>query len=121
MYVKRFLCGVEGVRLAGGSEDDDAWAGGVRDLDGSLIVVECVDVISGDRCGGVGWGIVVSKSSDRRRVENVRLASSAAQVQKGLSCSLMGQNVLTFLEMKFPIWNSLFGFRRGCWRCIIVQ
>ena len=71
-----------GVRLAGGSDEDERFVGGVRDLDGSLIVVECVDggsVGSGDIVGGVGCGTEVSKSSERRRVENVRLASSAAQ------------------------------------------
>lgn len=53
MYVKRFLWGVEGVRLAG-SEEDERFVGGVLDLDGSLIVVECVEVRSGERLGGVG-------------------------------------------------------------------
>jgi len=75
--VKRFLWGVEGVRLAGGREDEDRLVGGVLDLEGSLIVVEWVDIRSGDKLGGVGCGMVVSKSSDRRRVENVRFASSA--------------------------------------------
>ena len=78
--MKRFLWGVEGVRLAG-SEEDEKFVGGVLDLDGSLIVVEWVEVRSGDRLGGVGWGMVVSKSSDRRRVEKVRFASSAAESQ----------------------------------------
>ena len=36
---------------------------------------------SGERLGGVGCGIVVSNNSDRRRVEKVRFASSAAQNQ----------------------------------------
>lgn len=79
--MKRFLWGVEGVRLAGGSEDEDKMVGGVLDLEGSLTVVEWFDMRSGDKLGGVGWGILVSKSSDRRRVENVRLASSAAHCQ----------------------------------------
>lgn len=70
---------MDGVRLAGGSEDDDRFVGGVLDLEGSFIVVEWVDVRSGDRAGGVGCGIVVSNSSDRRRVENVRFASSATR------------------------------------------
>jgi hypothetical protein len=35
IYVKRFLCGVEGVRLAGGKVDGEPLAGGVLDLDGS--------------------------------------------------------------------------------------
>lgn len=54
--------------------------GGVRDRVGSLTVVECDEgsnVGSGDRFGGVGCGIVVSKISDRSKVENVRFASSA--------------------------------------------
>lgn len=80
MYVKRFLWGVEGVRLAV-SEEDERFVGGVLDLDGSLIVVEWVEVRSGDRLGGVGCGMVVSNSSDRRRVEKVRFASSAAESQ----------------------------------------
>jgi len=44
------------------------------------MVVECEEgsnVGSGERFGGVGWGMVVSKISDRSNVEKVRLASSA--------------------------------------------
>ena len=55
--MKRFLWGVEGVRLVG-SDEDEKVVGGVLDLDGSLIVVEWVEVRSGDRLGGVGCGIV---------------------------------------------------------------
>jgi len=51
--VNMFLCGVEGVRLAGGRDDDDRCVGGVR-LEGSFVVVECVEVRSGERLGGVG-------------------------------------------------------------------
>ncbi len=40
-----------------------------------------MEVRSGERLGGVGCGIVVSNNSDRRRVEKVRLASSAAEIQ----------------------------------------
>lgn len=68
------------MRLAGGSDEDDPFVGGVLDLDGSLIVVECVDggnVGSGDRIGGVVCGMLLSKSSERSKVEYVRLASSA--------------------------------------------
>lgn len=65
------------MRLAGGSEDEDTLVGGVLDLEGSFIVVECVDVRSGDKVCGVGWGIVLSNSSDRKSVEKVRFASSA--------------------------------------------
>lgn len=46
------MCGVEGVRLAGGSDEEETLVGGV--LDGSFMVVACVDVISGDIAGGVG-------------------------------------------------------------------
>ena len=74
--MKRFLCGVEGVRLAGGREEDDKLLGGVLDLDGSFIVVEWTD--SGDKFGSAAWGIELSNSSDRKSVEKVRLASSAA-------------------------------------------
>jgi len=41
----------------GGKEDDETLVGGVLDLEGSLIVVECVEggsVGSGDNVGGVG-------------------------------------------------------------------
>ena len=69
------MWGVEGVRLAGGKEEDDRLLGGVLDLEGSFIVVEWTD--SGDRLGSVGWGIELSNSSVRKSVENVRLASSA--------------------------------------------
>ena len=82
IYVKRFLCGVDGVKEAG-SEGFEALLGGVCDLVGSCIVVECDEgssVGSGERLGGVGWGIVVSKISERSKVENVRFASSAMNV-----------------------------------------
>ena len=78
--MKRFLWGVEGVRLAG-SEEDERLVGGVLDLEGSLIVVEWAEVRSGERLGGVGCGTVVSNNSDRRSVEKVRFASSAAKNQ----------------------------------------
>ena len=69
------MWGVEGVRLAGGKEEDDRLLGGVLDLEGSFMVVEWTD--SGDRLGSAGWGIELSNSSVRKSVENVRLASSA--------------------------------------------
>lgn len=72
------------MRLAGGNDEEDALVGGVLDLDGSLIVVERVEVCkvgSGDNEGGVGCGTDVSKSSERSSVEKVRFASSAAQYQ----------------------------------------
>ena len=79
--MKRFLCGVEGVRLAGGSEDEEKTVGGVLERDGSFAIAERLESRSGERLGGVGWGMVVSKISDRRRVEKVRFASSAVHYQ----------------------------------------
>jgi hypothetical protein len=79
--VKRFLCGVDGVRETG-NEVLEPLLGGVCDLVGSFMVVECDEgskVASGERFGGVGWGIVLSNISDRSNVENVRFASSAAK------------------------------------------
>ena len=38
--MKRFLWGVEGVRLVGAFDEDDPFIGGVLARDGSLIVVE---------------------------------------------------------------------------------
>ena len=79
--MKRFLWGVEGVREAG-KEVLDELLGGVCDRVGSLMVVECDEgnkVVSGDRCGGVDCGMVVSKISERSNVENVRFASSAGR------------------------------------------
>jgi hypothetical protein len=76
------LCGVDGVREAG-NEGLDELLGGVWDRVGSFIVVECDEgssVGSGERLGGVGWGIVVSKISERSNVENVRFASSAVNL-----------------------------------------
>lgn len=73
---------MEGVILAGGNDADDPFTGGVLDLEGSFMVVECVEggsVGSGDNVGGVACGIVVSNSSVRKIVENVRFASSAMQ------------------------------------------
>ena len=64
--------------LAGG-KDEDRFVGGVPDLEGSLMVVECVEVISGERLGGVGCGIVMSNNSFRSSAEKVRLASSATR------------------------------------------
>ena len=64
------------MRLAGGREEDDRLLGGVLDLEGSFIVVEWTD--SGDKFGSAGCGIEFSNSSDRKSVEKVRLASSAA-------------------------------------------
>lgn len=46
--MKRFLWGVEGVRLVG---NEEKFVGGVRDREGSWMVVECVE--SGDNVGGV--------------------------------------------------------------------
>ena len=48
--MKRFLCGVEGVRLAGGSDEDDRCVGGVC-LDRSFTVAGCVKVGSGEMLG----------------------------------------------------------------------
>ena len=79
MYVKRFLWGVEGVKEAG-NDVLVVLLGGVWDRVGSFIVVECeesINVESGERFGGVGCGIVVSKISERSNVEKVRFASSA--------------------------------------------
>ena len=99
------------MRLLGGNDEDDALVGGVLDLDGSLMVVECVElgkVRSGDREGGVGCGIDVSKSSERSRVENVRFASSATRFELVASQRFV-QLLLTFLKMKLPMrWTSLY-------------
>lgn len=42
--MKRFLCGVDGVRLAGGRDDGDTCEGGVLDLVGSFIDVAWLDI-----------------------------------------------------------------------------
>lgn len=80
MYVKRFLCGVEGVKEAG-REELVTLLGGVCDRVGSLMVVERDEgsPAFGERLGGVGWGIEVSKISVRRNLEYVWFASSAAE------------------------------------------
>lgn len=74
------------------------------------MVVECDEgskVASGERFGGVGWGIVLSNISDRSNVENVRFASSAA---KRISYWLKGDfySFLTPLEMKLAVRRSFF-------------
>ena len=54
--MKRFLCGVDGVRFVVGNDEEEILFGGVRALEASLRVVECVDggnVGSGDKIGGV--------------------------------------------------------------------
>jgi hypothetical protein len=77
MYENRFLCGVEGVKEEG---SEGGWLlGGVCDLVGSWTRVEWLEpgaLPSGDRVVGVACGMVFSNSSDRSRVEKVRLASS---------------------------------------------
>ena len=79
--MKRFLWGVEGVKEAGNDVLVEL-LGGVCDRVGSFIVVECEEgskVGSGERLGGVGCGMVLSKISDRSNVVNVRFASSAVK------------------------------------------
>ena len=94
-----------------GSEEEERFVGGVLDLDRSLIVVEWVEVKSGERLGGVGCGTVVSNNSDRRRVEKVRFASSAVQNQSQLSRCARGYRVLlTFLKMELSVRSPFFGF-----------
>lgn len=86
------MCGVEGVR-EDGNEVLDELLGGVCDRVGSCIVVECEEgsrVGSGERFGGVGCGIVLSKISARSSVEKVRFASSAARLIS--SCEEMHRN-----------------------------
>lgn len=70
--------------MEAGSEVFEELVGGVCPREGSLIVVECVElseVGSGDRFGGVGCGIVPSNISERKSWENVRFASSATYGQ----------------------------------------
>jgi hypothetical protein len=113
--VKRFLWGVEGVREAG-KEVLDGLLGGVRERVGSLMVVECDEgksVGSGERFGGVAWGMVLSKISERSNVENVRFASSAMNWSgRVLSCDGL---LHTLLEVKLPMGSSLLLLRRSCW------
>ena len=117
--MKRFLWGVEGVRLAGSEEE--RFVGGVLDLDGSLSMVEWAEVRSGDRLGGVDCGMVVSNNSDRRRVEKVRFASSAAGEQNQFSMLAKDYRaLLTFLEMELPMRSPFLGFRWCRRRCIVV-
>ena len=119
--MKRFLWGVEGVRLAG-SEEEEIFVGGVLDLEGSLIVAEWVEIRSGERLGGVGWGMVVSNNSDLRSVEKVRFASSAVQDQAKtlLKFAKACRALLTFLEMELSV-RSPFLASRGCRRRCIVM
>lgn len=122
MYVKRFLWGVEGVRLAVGSDEEDPLTGGVL-LDGSLMVVECVEggrVGSGDKVGGVGCGIVVSNSSDLNSVEKVRFASSAASSQHWLQ-TVRYRVGLTFLKVQLAVRRTLLCLRWSCRRSIVVE
>ena len=53
-------------------------------------------MISGERLGGVGCGTVVSNSSDRRSVENVRFASSAANYQTKRRFKILGASTHSF-------------------------
>lgn len=66
--MKRFLCGVEGVRFAVGKEEDAL--GGVAPRNPPTRE-------SPDTPGGNAVGIVSSNISERNNDENVRFASSA--------------------------------------------
>ena len=60
------------MRFAVGNDEEERFVGGVRALDGSFIVVECVEggrVGSGDKGCGVACGIDVSKISERSSFE----------------------------------------------------
>ena len=118
MYLKRFLWGVEGVRLAGGRDEEEPRVGGVCRVD-SLRLVGCAKVGSGEKFGGVGCGIVLSNSSERKRVENVRFASSATKSMNMYHA--VHREALTPLEMQVSVWSSLLCFRWSCRRAIIVQ
>ena len=108
--MNKFLCGVEGVRLAGGNDDEDPLTGGVL-RDGSFMVVECVEggkVGSGDKVGGVGCGIVVSNNSDLNNVENVRFASSAVSCQY-LAHTMWSHLPHTLLKVELAVGCTLLG------------
>lgn len=95
--------------LAGGKDDEDRLMGGVLDREGSFVVVECVEggnVGSGDNVGGVGCGIEFSNSSERRRVENVRFASSAVEISARWPIYCSG-----FSDVLFWKWSSPCGVR----------
>ena len=62
-------------------------------------MVECDEgssVVSGERLGGVGWGMVVSKISERSNVEKVRFASSAVNLISANSYSKIESLYLLF-------------------------
>ena len=66
---------------------------------------------SGESVGGVGWGIVVPKSSERRSVEKVRLASSAGVKVSKLKSHIVQLSIrLTLLEVQLTMRCPLFGF-----------
>ena len=117
------MCGVDGVNEAG-NEGFEELLGGVCDRVGSLIVVECDEgssVGSGERLGGVGWGIVVSKSSERSNVENVRFASSAVELISARSHCKTHFFLLTLLKMKLAMGNSFLLFRWSGRGAIIMK
>jgi len=64
MYVKRFLCGVDGVKVGAGSAED--LMGGVCERVGSWNVVPW---FVGERFCGIDCGTVDSNISERRREE----------------------------------------------------
>jgi hypothetical protein len=75
-------------------------------------VVECDEgskVESGERLGGVCCGMVVSKISDRRSVENVRFASSAGEMLA--NCPASVRSLMSILLWK---WSSPWGVRFFC-------
>ena len=79
IYEKRFLCGVEGVKLEG--REGGGLFGGVCDRVLSRACPERDEpgiLLSGDNVGGVTCGIVPSNNSALNNVEKVRFASSAS-------------------------------------------
>lgn len=79
MYVKRFLRGVEGVPELGNGEIAAALGGVCIRVESLTPVAEGIMLVSGDRLGGVGWGIVESNISARSTFEYVRFAASAVR------------------------------------------
>lgn len=60
-----------------GSDEVVLLLGGVWDRAGSWAIFDLLEAWSGDMAWGFSWGIVPSKSSARKSLEKVRLASSA--------------------------------------------
>lgn len=101
----------------------EPWFGGVRDRVPSAMSI--CDAGGRERSGdNVAWlacGTEPSKSSARRRVEKVRLASSARQALLLRGCKVQICPEPTLLKVKLALRRALLLLRGRCWGRFVMQ